>query len=858
MSNSLSNIPKNFILSSPESIRQKVLDRLIEYEELHGVDLSKTHFFTYMVDVLSLLSSDNSNALTISKKESYLVTANLPSSVYNWSGYLSYTKDFAKPAIVGTLLAIPLEFTEGLSFKLDYFTKFKAGEITYTNPYEYYTFSYKKSDNSLSGKAISETSVRTLKIIVQNNIAYTSVDLYQIEKVDEERNIPYELQVYQPYSFTVDHPDRLADLKLFVKTTPDSIEEEWPRASNYFSMGLGEKTFAFQYDGSNKVRIMFGNDIFGRQPTPGSLIRVELFTTKANKGSIIANSIKKMDRVAYIDSYGLTKFVSITPVNVTASSQGQDDETLQETKRKAMARFRARNRFVSPGDHDDVIDILPYNLPFAYVKSILKRSDIKANEVVLYVVLPKEYRTYEPQVISDNTVENASLTQVIPIPTNSLTMSLPDTTLHIKPYYTFVDPEDSREYVCPFGLIKENDSYAYYYYIVRSASIIPDAYVYNQVNYPLSFTNLSLNNNSTFEEITFSLDYYNLNDIVDMTNINARMFLKFRSDLKGAFTMTVDVANNKINCVVSTDEILSEPCQIEIHLRDNTTGNIVATVKANYYIRRNLKTFMYSSVKTQAGSSLIYDIPVILKEYYLSLSADDQVNFEVDMLQKMISATNLSDYRMMNVSINMKFAKTIGKLKNYDLNQTTMANVIDILNEAPVGAIAGDRYLVGPEPVGIFDGHRSQLALYGTSWIFLDVEPGAIVYVSNKLDRYTFSGNANRWLVAAFEIPYNVEIFVYVNELADNDSVVAEAVKRQFLYSMTPFFGIDKEQHRSVMYRAIQELGNFIDHCEIKIPEVNIAFNFNIEEFTGEQLRRYVPEFVYCDIDHIKVRVIRK
>ena len=224
MANNFNVIPKNFILSSPESIRKKLLDRLTSYEELNGVDLSKTQFFSYMIDLMSMMSADNANALSLSKRESYLVTANLPSSIYNWASYLSYQKDFAKPAVVDCLLSIPLNFKENTVFKIDYFTQFKAGDIIYTNSEEYINFSYDYDTNTLNGTAISTNSIRNIKITIDGNIAYTAIPLKQLEKSEEERFIPHDLQVYQPYSFVLSYNNKIADIKVFIQDDSQATE----------------------------------------------------------------------------------------------------------------------------------------------------------------------------------------------------------------------------------------------------------------------------------------------------------------------------------------------------------------------------------------------------------------------------------------------------------------------------------------------------------------------------------------------------------------------------------------------------------------------------------------------------------
>jgi len=562
-----------------------------------------------------------------------------------------------------------------------------------------------------------------------------------------------------------------------------------------------------------------------------------------------------MDRVSYIDPSGLTKQITVNVVNVLASSQGVADESLSDTKRKAIARFRARQRIVTEGDYADIKDIISSGLPYSHARAILKRSDIKTNEVVLYVVLVKEYMNYEPQVIIDDANQTDVATQVIPIPTSSLTVDIDSTTTEIKPYAIYT--ENAIEYLCPFGFIKETDSNGYYYYLVKDVSVIPDAFVYDQVTYPLSFTNLFITSNAVDETVTFSLAYYNLGDRVNMSNIESTLYLQFKSDIKGPYTCDIDITNSRINFTVPTSYIKAETCTIEYHIKDTTTGATISLVKVSYVLKKKLHTYVYSSINTTAGVSTVYDVPCVLKSYYDGLTTEEKIMFETDIIQQIVSASTLSNYRMMNTSVNLKFANTYGVSKNYKLNETNKASVIDILDTPPIDPVGGDRYIVDVNATGAWAGKDGKIALYGISWVFLDSAPGDIIYVTNKTQKYTYSGNANKWFIPEFSMPFSIEAFVYVNSLADNDTIIVNAVKSQLLYVLTAYSGLDASQHRSVMYRAIQELGNYIDHCEIRLPEVDIVFNYDIDNFDANTLKRYVPEFCYTDASHIRVKVIR-
>ena len=120
------------------------------------------------------------------------------------------------------------------------------------------------------------------------------------------------------------------------------------------------------------------------------------------------------------------------------------------------------------------------------------------------------------------------------------------------------------------------------------------------------------------------------------------------------------------------------------------------------------------------------------------------------------------------------------------------------------------------------------------------------------------SGNANRWINPVFKIPYDVEIYVYAKDVIEDDSSIINIVKKHFMYTMIPYMGIETEQQRSIMYKAIQDLKSYVDYCEIRTPEVNLVFDYDILDFNSATLKAYVPQYIYTDIEHINVKVVRR
>ena len=81
----------NQIYLSRDSIRQQVTDFTKSYLELENVDLTQSSFLTYIIDILSTLSSNLLFYQSSVYKEFFLTTAQLPESIYNLSTFIGYS-----------------------------------------------------------------------------------------------------------------------------------------------------------------------------------------------------------------------------------------------------------------------------------------------------------------------------------------------------------------------------------------------------------------------------------------------------------------------------------------------------------------------------------------------------------------------------------------------------------------------------------------------------------------------------------------------------------------------------------------------------------------------------------------------
>jgi len=205
---------------------------------------------------------------------------------------------------------------------------------------------------------------------------------------------------------------------------------EWSESPNgVYTMDAGDPSFVL-VSGPNKGELFFGNGIIGKQPPPNSVVTVVMYLTLGSNGKVIPNTVVRGDEIYYavspvysqtgevvgsdLTSKLLTVGYSIT--NPTQSSGGEDIPTLPAIKRNAIINLRSKQRLVSDLDYDDINVILGATFPAVEAYPILKRSDIKINEIMAFIRLMYHDEYSAPQIVP---TRNAKIYVYDPVLTDS-------------------------------------------------------------------------------------------------------------------------------------------------------------------------------------------------------------------------------------------------------------------------------------------------------------------------------------------------------------------------------------------------------------------------------------------------------
>lgn len=815
------------IYLSRDHIREQITTYLNDYLELENVDLAKSSFLSFIINILSTLTSNLLFYETSTYKEFFLTQAQLPESVLNLSAFLGYNTQEASYANANVLVTVPFGFddstssftlAEGFRFYtsanqfMTYYTTtvtiFNNSSVTATVNYQNKVYNLPVNIDTTSNDNFSFLlPVRQYKINIQEFQIDSDIELYQFPEID----IPLSGQV--------------SSLSVVVTPPGSSTGTEYTEYASLYLMSSTTTGYVSRRTSIGR-KIYFGNGLIGKQPDPGSTVTVTIYETDGEDGNVIAGSINRGDRIYTTNSLAQTKIVDYSCINTSPASGGTDEESIEEIRNNSIANLVSMSRFVAETDYKNT-NVIISDSPFGQNSlGVLKRSDVKCNEIQLFTTL-----NYGSDIVP---TRNASYTMGIP-------------TLPYLAKFTTIDI-DGVDYYTLFDMTLDylNGS-AYYDYILNAISITPVLNITYNPDYSLielKTLEVSDSTGSALFELTYNGSDSSAACIMEILETGQ------------LYTMTNDTTSKKF--VYSFTPYTTFPKdEVTLYFTYSSPGyGSIARYYVNVTFREDLREFMQSNLVSDSTTVTIYDIPVIEADYYNDL--DDKENFELECLQKMLAVSDFENYRMLTDFINLKFANTTGSMINMTYNKVNRLSVIDIVNTPPSSPSLDDRYIVGPEPTGTFAGHAGQYVqcIDSTSetWYFTKALSDDIVYVTNLAHKYIYTGT--EWIIPIYSIPLQIEIEAFKSQsYFGSDSELINTIKSTLVSTFSDRFGINIEIYRSEIIKVVQETTG-VDHCNLKSPKSDIFLNFALEDLSQEELMTYSPEYVSFSEDDISIIII--
>ena len=828
------------IYSSKDATVLQITEYLRTYLELENITLTKGSFLSFLVETLATLSSNLVFYESSVYNEFFLTKAKLPESIYNLATFLGYNTEEANYSQANVLITVPLTFTDDdITIGISQNFKFKAQTIPFVT---YYTTSIRVQTNSQVLITVTDGN----KIYnIKPNIDTTSAEpqfrfilpVRQYENIIQEFQIDEGLQAYQFTHIDVPLTGKVSTMTVQLKDPGGSSYRTYTEFNSTYLMASDDYGYVSRRTSSG-VRLYFGNGLIGVQPLPGSIVRVTVQETQGLDGNVIAGSINTGQRLYTVDD-GITKNVNYTVTNVSPAVNGTDEESLEDIKQNAIDNLTSLSRLVTENDYVNANVVMPNSPITSNSKPVLKRSDVRVNEIQLYTNL-----IYGSEIVP---MRNAYTTYDINttyVPRGSIISISSECTDSTSEYYTLFD----------LSIDTTANNAAYYTYIMNMITQVPMLVRSydpppNQQPYIIPLGNLTVTrvgNGATFEmfytvpesntsygSATCEMQVLSTSTKYDMTNnIELKKFVLDFSDYTN----------------IPTDE------QTYYFTTRDPDGNQVARYSNTFTFRKSLNSFMLSNISSDSTSVTVYDIPVIKASYYDSTSVV-QSDFEMQILQSILSNMDFVNYRMLTDFVNLKFTNTTGSMKNMIYNKITKYRVTDI-STLPNNPNVGDRYIVAEcvtaGCAGRYNSRKNQIAecdstgvspLYEPSWSYTVPNSNDTVYVINQGYRYLYTGKD--WVLPIYDIPLQISLEIFKDETYGGSNVDLAALVRSTLIStFGSRFGSNAEIYRSEIIRTVQGIDG-VSYCVLISPESDIYFNFDLEDLEEDELLEYGPEYVF-------------
>ena len=812
---------------SRDETRQQVILLLQQYLELENVDLTKSSFLSYIIEVISTMVSNVLFYQISTYREFFLTKAQLPESVYNLAAFLGYEAGLASYAQVSVLFTVPFGFEDPVAqFSIpNGFIVNSNDNVNFTNPYDVVVTV--TNNSSVTVQATQGTRIFNLPVVVDTENYEFSFQLVmnQVEIETQEFQIDSDLQTYQFYTLEVPFNGKLAEAVVEIKSSTDPGYELYEQVSSLYLMDETTKGYVLTRTETG-MTLAFGNGIIGYQPPAGGTVRVILSLTQGADGNVVAGTIKTGERIYTTTDAGNTEIVQYQIINAIAAVGGEDEESIDEVRRNAIISITALNRTVSENDYINA-NIIIKNSPISDNSlPVLKRSDVKVNEIMLFITL----------LFNGDIVPTRDVFHTFPLGTKDVPRG---TIINVNgvDFYTLFDMS-----------IETLNTVADYTYVLYQIEQVPTLVTTFSSSYDFIADNLIVERSGT--QVTYRL-LYNSNE-PDPEVVEAEMEIL---ETGQTFSMiNLDATANEFVLILPDYTVIPEGELTYYFTLTHPTEGSIGRFENIFTLRQSLENLTRSNVVVDSTAGIIvYDIPMVEKEYYDNINKRE---FESQVLQAMLSSMVFADYKMMTDFVNVKPANTTGYLQNMQLNPVNRLPVISILSTPPASPSLGDRYIVS-NGVGTWLNHDDDIAecIDATSitWNFTTPNTDDMIFVKGEGLKYIFGENG--WVIPTYQIPLQLSVDVFkLSTYTDSIAALADLVRETLVTEFSSRFGINQAIYTSELVETIQNVPG-VEHCRLLAPESSIFFDFDINNFTQEQLLEYGPEYVYFTEDSIAVRI---
>lgn len=386
--NSSANI-KELISADPHSIKLALVN-LMEKRLGTEADTFEAGFGGYLIQALTLLTSDTLSSLAFSYNEAFTNKCTLRSSANDLGKMFDYTIKNAKPCTgnMTVQIAFPTQTYE------TYSTKIANGSLCSESDIQYMVNGTYEITMSYSSCYIKRRDPNTLTV---TNVPYTTVSKNGKKFASFNVNV-WQIKVFE-HTFTFSNVEYQKFYDVNISGFTDSIysmdvgcyitqENEsytqfikFKKIENIYSATPTDKVYSFILGRNNTATVRFGNGIFGYQPEDGQQGKIIIYTTMGSKGAVIPNTLTLNTTLKDIKS---NTNLEVSSSNLSSINNGEDEEDLETLKNNIINQISMAKRLVTEDDYKKYQSITGISSVSLY--PMLLRRDTNANEIDLFSV----------------------------------------------------------------------------------------------------------------------------------------------------------------------------------------------------------------------------------------------------------------------------------------------------------------------------------------------------------------------------------------------------------------------------------------------------------------------------------------
>jgi hypothetical protein len=525
----MANQDFQFVSSSKYDIYSKLLNVAQKYTDVENTDYIRTGLFGYITESMAMIARDSSYHKTMLYNESFLNTAVMPKTVYNWAKMFNINITAATPAYADLVVTIATDNIEAFStnantrpdrdkFKEDLalLQSTKVLIMDRDNPFIAGTFKFTLEKSVFIYKSKENSNAYTVKYCSTEDIStgYQQLEtLYiknSIQRIDGQEYLQFVIRVYQ-YEKVVLTKQITSSSFLNTKIHKFEFVDQYAGAKLFYSKGgvkepvelrytnIGDETdstIKFAYYNlidQDTLQITFSSLAGDFIPSANSILELELYTTKGSNGNITFSG----DVIYRFNDEAARNLPVLVNFATNLSIGGIDSPSINKIKNTIINEISTRDVIVTETDLNKYFQTLTSLLETindGKITFIKKRDDILRRVFGSYILMRDGLDNNGQDVTSGYTSKT--------IPTNTLSADFLISNNVSKQFGSIIKRKpgtlEDYEYV-PFNALDGSDDYYIipFYTRITLSPFKKVKYVYNLADDSTSLSYGKINNTSS-------------------------------------------------------------------------------------------------------------------------------------------------------------------------------------------------------------------------------------------------------------------------------------------------------------------------------------------------------------------------